>query len=129
MLEHPGNTDQRSRGRKRPGLEDGATSRRGESAPDTPSPVVQDLRRQRNRRNWNLNTLSARTGKAPQHLSEIELGRRDPRLSSIEALARAMGMSLVLVPDHLFVDVNRYIENNGRSYTIPGAHRGLQEYP
>jgi transcriptional regulator with XRE-family HTH domain len=36
--------------------------------------------------------LSAKVGMSPQHLSEIESGKRDPRLSSIERMAEAMGM-------------------------------------
>jgi transcriptional regulator with XRE-family HTH domain len=33
--------------------------------------------------------LSAKVGMSPQHLSEIESGKRDPRLSSIERMAEA----------------------------------------
>jgi hypothetical protein len=31
---------------------------------------------------------------SPQHLSEIESGKRDPRWSSIERMEEAMGMSI-----------------------------------
>ena len=41
------------------------------------------LRRQRNQRRLTLEMLSAKVGMSPQHLSEIESGKRDPRLSSI----------------------------------------------
>jgi hypothetical protein len=49
--------------------------------------------RQRNQRRLTLENLSAKVGPQPstrpQHLSEIESGKRDPRLSSIERMAEA----------------------------------------
>ena len=45
------------------------------------------LRRQRNQRRLTLEAVSGATGMSPQHLSEIESGKRDPRLSSIERIA------------------------------------------
>ena len=45
------------------------------------------LRRQRNQRRLTLENLSAKVGMSPQHLSEIESGKRDPRLSSIERMS------------------------------------------
>jgi transcriptional regulator with XRE-family HTH domain len=60
------------------------------------------LRRQRNRRRLTLEMLSAKVGMSPQHLSEIESGKRDPRLSSIERMAEATGMTVLIVPDALY---------------------------
>ncbi len=59
------------------------------------------LRRQRNQRRLTLENLSAKVGMSPQHLSgsEIESGKRDPRLSSIERMAEAMGMTVLIVPE------------------------------
>jgi len=73
------------------------------------------LRRQRNQRRLTLEMLSAKVGMSPQHLSEIESGKRDPRLSSIERMAEAMGM--LIVPDAMAPDLRRYVANNGRTYT------------
>lgn len=56
-------------------------------------------------------------GMSPQHLSEIESGKRDPRLSSIERMAEAMGMTVLIVPDAMAPDLRRYVANNGRIYT------------
>jgi len=56
-------------------------------------------------------------GMSPQHLSEIESGKRDPRLSSIERMAEAMGMTVLIVPDAMAPDLRRYVANNGRTYT------------
>lgn len=51
-----------------------------------------------------------------QHLSEIESGKRDPRLSSIERISEAMQLSVLLVPDHMAAEIRRYIATNGRAY-------------
>jgi transcriptional regulator with XRE-family HTH domain len=66
------------------------------------------LHRQRNQRSLTLERLSAKGGMSPQHLSEIESGKRDPRLSSIERMADG-SWTVTAVP----------------SYRSPGAaHRG-----
>jgi transcriptional regulator with XRE-family HTH domain len=75
------------------------------------------LRRQRNQRRLTLEMLSANVGMSPQHLSEIESGKRDPRLSSIERMAEAMGMTVLIVPEAMAPDLRRYIAHNGRTYT------------
>ena len=75
------------------------------------------LRRQRNQRHLTLENLSAKVGMSPQHLSEIESGKRDPRLSSIERMAEAMGMTVLIVPEAMAPELRRYIAHNGRSYT------------
>ena len=50
-------------------------------------------------------------------MSEIESGKRDPRLSSIERMAEAMGMTVLIVPEAMAPEVRRTIAHNGRSYT------------
>ena len=75
------------------------------------------MRRQRNQRRLTLENLSAKVGMSPQHLSEIESGKRDPRLSSIERMAEAMGMTVLIVPEAIAPDLRRYIAHNGRTYT------------
>lgn len=83
--------------------------------PATVAPSL--LSRQRNQRRLTLEMLSAKVGMSPQHLSEIESGKRDPRLSSIERMAEAMGMTVLIVPDAMAPDLRRYVANNGRIYT------------
>ncbi len=75
------------------------------------------LRRQRNQTRLTLENLSAKVGMSPQQLSEIESGKRDPRLSSIERMAEAMGMTVLIVPDAMAPELRRYIPHNGRAYT------------
>lgn len=80
------------------------------------------LRRQRNQRRQTLEAVSGASG-MPQHLSEIESGKRDPRLSSIERIAEAMGLSVMLVPEHMAPEIRRYIATQGRVYTAHGLQR------
>jgi transcriptional regulator with XRE-family HTH domain len=75
------------------------------------------LRRQRNQRRLTLEMLSAKVGMSPQHLSEFESGKRDPLFLSIERMAEAMGMTMLIVPDAMAPDQRRYVANNGRIYT------------
>jgi transcriptional regulator with XRE-family HTH domain len=75
------------------------------------------LRRQRNQRHMPLENLSAKVGMSPQHLSEIESGKRDPRLSSIERMAEAMEMTVLIVPEAMAPELRRYIAHNRRTYT------------
>lgn len=42
---------------------------------------------------------------SPQHLSEIDSGKRDSRLSSIERMADALGMTVLIVPLALTPDL------------------------
>ena len=57
------------------------------------------------------------SGMSVQHLSEIESSKRDPRLSSIERIADAMELAVLLVPEHLAPDIRRYVASQGRVFT------------
>jgi len=88
------------------------------------------LRRLRNQRRLTLENLSAKVGMSPQHLSEIESGKRDPRLSSIERMAEAMGMTVLIVPEAMAPELRRYIAHNGRTYTTkPFTSQPLTSLP
>jgi transcriptional regulator with XRE-family HTH domain len=78
--------------------------------------IPTSVRRHRNQRRLTLEMIAGKTGMAPQHLSEIESGKRDPRLSSIERIASAMGLTLLLVPTTMAPELRRYIDTDGRSF-------------
>lgn len=67
------------------------------------------LRRQRNQRRLTLEMLSAKVGMSPQHLS------------SIERMAEAMGMTVLIMPDAMAPDLRRFVANNCRIYTTHGG--------
>jgi len=52
------------------------------------------IRALRTQRGMTLDTLAAAVGRAPSQLSMIENGRREPKLSFLQQLARALGASL-----------------------------------
>ena len=80
--------------------------------------IPANLRHFRNLKHLTLGDVSAIAGMSPQHLSEIESSKRDPRLSSIERIADSMELTLVLVPEHLAPDVRRYVASNGRVFSV-----------
>ena len=62
--------------------------------------IPSTIRRYRNQRHLTLENVSGIAGMSVQHLSEIESSKRDPRLSSIERIADAMELTVMLVPEH-----------------------------
>ena len=64
-----------------------------------------------------MENVSGIAGMSVQHLSEIESSKRDPRLSSIERIADAMDLAVMLVPEHLAPDIRRYVASQGRVFT------------
>ena len=91
--------------------------------------IPSTLRRQRQQRHLTLEAIAAITGMSPQHLSEIESGKRDPRLSSIERMAEAMGMTVLIVPDAMAPNLRRYVANNGRIYTTHAGQADAAPHP
>lgn len=72
------------------------------------------LRRYRNAHRWSLSVVAGQAGTSAQHLSEIESGKVDARLSSIERIAEILGFKVMLVPKEYVSVVRDYIEK-GRS--------------
>ncbi len=83
------------------------------------------IRRYRNQRHLTLENVSGIAGMSVQHLSEIESSKCDPRLSSIERIADAMGLTVMLVPEHMAPDVRRYVASRGRVFTPTPSHKEI----
>ena len=79
--------------------------------------IPSTIRRYRNQRRLTLENISDLTGMSVQHLSEIESAKRDPRLSSIERIADAMELAVILVPEHMAPEIRRYVASQGRVLT------------
>jgi transcriptional regulator with XRE-family HTH domain len=79
--------------------------------------IPSTIRRYRNQRHLTLENVSCIAGMSVQHLSEIESSKCDPRLSSIERIADAMELVVMLVPEHMAPEIRRYIASNGRVFT------------
>jgi len=52
------------------------------------------LRQWRERRGWSLRELGERSGVSYVTIANVEAGKLDPRLSTLERLARALGISV-----------------------------------
>ena len=56
--------------------------------------LLLNLKQWRERRGWSLRQLGERSGVSFVTISNIETGKLDPRLSTLERLARALGISI-----------------------------------
>lgn len=57
--------------------------------------VGSEIRRRRNGLKWSLETLSQQSGLSTNYLSQLENDRRDPSLSTLLAVAGALGVEVV----------------------------------
>lgn len=58
--------------------------------------------------------LAGRAGLSRMAVQKAESGATDPRLSTLQVMARAMGMEFMLVPSGLRQDVEQFIRSGGR---------------
>lgn len=54
--------------------------------------IGERLRRLRQERGWTQNVLGYHAGRAPSVISQVETGKREPELSTVKALAGALGV-------------------------------------
>jgi transcriptional regulator with XRE-family HTH domain len=73
--------------------------------------IIQTLRNAREHRGLSQRDLSARIGVPQSHISKIESGATDLRLSSLVEFARALDYELVLVPRKLVPAVEAIVSN------------------
>ena len=53
--------------------------------------IGREIRRRRQALGWTLEDLAHRSGLSPRYISTLENDKRDPSLSTIEAMAKALG--------------------------------------
>ncbi len=51
-----------------------------------------EIRRRRKAHKWTLERLAQESGLSPHYLSTVETGRRDPSVSTVVAIAKALGV-------------------------------------
>ncbi len=64
--------------------------------------IIKQLRQARQDRKLRQTELGSKLGMPQSHLSKIEKGGADPRLSTVEDMARLLDQELVLVPRTMF---------------------------
>jgi transcriptional regulator with XRE-family HTH domain len=60
--------------------------------------IIKQLKQARQERKLKQSELGSKLGLPQSHISKIEKGGTDPRLSTVEDMARLLGQELVLVP-------------------------------
>lgn len=58
--------------------------------------------------------LAERAGLSRMAVQKAESGSTDPRLSTLQVMARAMGMELMLVPTEIRADLEQFVQSGGR---------------
>ena len=86
--------------------------------------IVQTLRRAREQSGLSQRDLSARIGVPQSHISKIESGATDLRLSSLVELARALHQELVLVPRKLLPAVEAITRSASSALSDEARQRG-----
>jgi len=66
--------------------------------------------------------LAEKAGLSRMAVQKAESGATDPRLSTLEVMARAMGMELMLVPATIRQELEQFIQSGGR---ILGQEAGV----
>ena len=75
-------------------------------------PIATALKEARERKGLSQRALSAKAGVPQSHISKIESGAVDLRLSSLVALARVLGLELALVPRKTVPAVQAIVRND-----------------
>jgi len=91
-------------------------------------PFAEDLRRARDAKAWSQRELSAKAGMTQAHISRIERGDVDVRLSTFLELARLLDLELVLVPRNALTAVQalvREARDNSEFRTVRVATTAL----
>lgn len=58
--------------------------------------------------------LAEKAGLSRMAVQKAESGTTDPRLSTLQVMARAMGMELMLVPSEIRRDLEEFVQSGGR---------------
>jgi transcriptional regulator with XRE-family HTH domain len=81
---------------------------------------VSDTRR---RRGLRLRDLAKRTGKNPARISELENGKSNSTIDFLDEIGKALGLTLMFVPDEKVMDVQAMTAEHGHevapTYDVP----------
>lgn len=77
-----------------------------------PSPLTAHLRDARVAKAWSQRDLSERAGIPQAHISRIESGAVDPKVSTLQDLARVLDLDLVLLPRTALTAVDALVREN-----------------
>ncbi len=84
------------------------------------SSIVNEIANARKASGMTQAQLAQRSGVNRMTVGRIEAGF-DPRLSTLQELARAMGMEIMLVPRELRPEVERFVQAGGKLVSQPSG--------
>jgi len=80
----------------------------------------------RRARAWSQKELADKLNMMQSQISDIEAGKRDPRLSTIAEVARAVGLEMVLIPRQLLPAVSFVLQP--QSFSEPKDQQAKYEF-
>jgi len=81
--------------------------------------LIQQLQKARQTKGLSQSELGKQCGLPQSHLSKIESGQTDPRLSSLIELARHVDLEPMLIPRTLVPAIKAIISGNGQASSQP----------
>ena len=69
----------------------------------------------------NQDDLATRSGLSRKTVNRLETGAIDPRLSTLEVIARALGMEIMLVPSTIRADIEAFVQSGGKVIGQPAG--------
>ncbi len=94
--------------------------------PDQAKALIEMLRQAREAWGWTQSGLARRLGRVQSHISEVEAGVTDPRLSTLAFMAEALGQQLMLIPRERSQDVLRLLGHVSAppqiAHTVPSVY-------
>ncbi|MBN8751539.1 Helix-turn-helix [Xylophilus ampelinus] len=83
--------------------------------------ISDELTRARKASGRTQQALAAAAGLSRMTVQRFEAGEVDPRVSTLQEMARALGMEWMLVPRALRPDVEAFLRSNGRILGQPAG--------
>ncbi|MBT3347591.1 MAG: helix-turn-helix transcriptional regulator [Thiotrichales bacterium] len=86
--------------------------------------IIQSLKDRRIELKVNQSALGEKMGMPQSHVSKIEKGLNDPRLSTISDMARLLDQELILVPREKLIIINALINQDDEQQPMWSIDKG-----
>ena len=83
--------------------------------------LIQELEAARKANDMSQEQLAQSAGLSRMTVQRTEAGQIDPRLSSVDAIAKTLGMDLMLVPTALRLELESFVRSGGRFLGQPAG--------
>lgn len=89
--------------------------------------IYKTLKEFRERKGLSQRVLTSKTGVPQSHISKIEAGQVDLRLSSLVAMSRVLDLELVLIPRNKMAAVKAVLHEDSRDGSPPRPAYSLDD--